>query len=56
MKPVILTKEDVSKAVDAVLEDGHGKVLITIEDYVILEIETKRRRSKSEKRKDEAIH
>lgn len=43
-KPVILTKDDINKAVDAVLEDGHGKVLITIENYVILEIETTRRR------------
>lgn len=50
-KPVILTKEDIDKAVNAVLEDGYGKVLITIENYDILEIETIRRRRESEKLK-----
>lgn len=50
-KPVILTKVDIDKAVDAVMEDGYGKVLITIENYVILEIETVRRRRESEKNK-----
>jgi len=48
-KPIILTKADIDKAVDAVLEDGHGKVLITIENYVILEIETIRRRRETGK-------
>lgn len=36
-----LTLEDVKKAVEQVKKDGHGHVLITITDHVILEIEKK---------------
>lgn len=45
-----LTKEDVLEAVDGVLKKGRGTVLVTIEDYVILEIEdTGKRRRKKDK-------
>jgi len=51
MPEKLLTKQDADKAIDAVLEDGYGKVLIVVEDHVILEIEknSKRRREKGNK-------
>lgn len=50
-KSVILTKEDIDKAIDTVqLEYAHGKVEIIIEDGVILEIDMhgKKRRVKEQ--------
>lgn len=50
-KPVILTKEDIDKAVNTVLlEYRYGKVVVDIEDGVILEIDMhgKKRRVKEQ--------